>query len=410
MSEPSEMSGSENDMPSSDTHSSNREKVDPMQAFILDVIRIIPADVFQKHYRLLPSGLFFEESYLDDLISRYQDWHKARTGSEHEKNREKVVKKFFGSNKPIRFYLPEGKSCLKGYILEAQITNPQSLRVPYYLGTPTSSKDALHPSDELFSERTGVEYRSGSAGVEIAIEAHGKTYLFPVDGLRRFSRLVPDSRKLNREFSNLDDGLVEVVKCLIWVIRHSKNINPANEPLRPCKLARGKNQLEVRGFAGFFFYFEKKTGREVFIYHSYGRNLYNLIRDEFAFGLAPENRGRIGSFEIFTRKDALLGSLYLHNKRAGLHGNAIVGFISSILESPNLVKNRTTFWTVATYLEEFITSVQLSQKIEASKVAAYLPKQYLRDNTILANGAWLFVLSRRQVIIDCVSRTLKNRR
>jgi hypothetical protein len=86
------------------------------------------------------------------------------------------------------------------------------------------------------------------------------------------------------------------------------------------------------------------------------------------------------------------------------------GFISELIKNPHPDKKLKGPRTIRSYIEEFISTVQLAEPVSFDKVASYLKPEHRKHHTFLVNQLWLFVYNSRWIITDCITRTGKNRR
>ncbi|MDZ4786115.1 MAG: hypothetical protein SGJ02_08570 [bacterium] len=402
--------------------------------FIEAVIKKIPIEIFLESYRITAKGFFVSLTATNDIQSRYKEW--AVTHGNEDIKDEKIFKKLFASETPQKYYLAEGKKVLSGYFIECFIQNPQNYRKPYYLGTPDSARDRLHSSDELFKSVDGLRSAQGKEGPELILSMPEGEIIIPMEMVQRFARLASNSKRLTERFPTMKDNLSEASKALVATIRRSKTIKIEEEIIRPLRYARDGDRVSCRTRSGFYFLISPYK-RLVSVYHLFGKNLYSFVRDEVAYSLARETHGRMGSFEIFSRKSKPVGTLIVRGHKAFIHGQALTNFIKEALDNsaflktqkpevkpiakveenkfqkpnkkPHFVKEVKKTKTIRDFVEVFINTLQLSQPIATGKVSSYLRKRYQRGFDVLVNDVWLFVFNERRLLVDCLTRTNKNR-
>ncbi len=380
---------------------------EPLLPFVEDVIKSIPSLEFQQHYRVTLHGLFVDPAARENLTNRYEEWFKKTTGINTEYRSEKWVRKLFGDEKPRLYYLHEGKTCLRGYIVPCRLPNPQGYRRPFYLGTPTAATEMLHPQDPLFSEIPGITAKETRNGIEITVTLRGRDYIIPVAAVQHFIQLAHSSVKVKKRYPNYGESLSESTRALLELLRRTKLLRPNREVIRPFIFEHPRARFECRSSSGFYFYFDGAR-RLALIYHLFGRNIFNFVRDEIVLAFAGKDRHRFRSFEVFHRKHECLGVVEAHGRRLAISPHAFVNFVGEVLRSPSILrqKDKTILW----YIEEFIMSMQLSQPIEFAKVAAFVPPKLRRGQRCFTYKQWLFLVSDRYIITECLSRTARNRK
>ncbi len=385
-------------------------EVSPQLAFIEKVIRKIPPERFQASYRLTSKGLFYDQASQDEILQLYRQYEQERTGREVDLADQKILKRWFGSETPVRVYLPEGKRCLTGFIIPCSINNPANYRLPYYLGTPQIATSYLHPGDPVFQKLSGVTTRLERDGLEISFPIRNHQYTITIEGLQRFAKLAANTPRVWKRFPAFRDSLAETFRIMYLFSRKSRLVKPEDEPLRPLRFADPRNDnVEVRTAFGFYFIFDRNH-RLQFIYQVRGKNLYDLIRDEIAYPLAKAEHGHYGSLEIFKRQHKLIGTFSAHGKKITLHGNALTRFIDEQLSTPHLRKKGKGFPTIKSYLENFILTFQLSQPITRSLISTYLTPQQQHHYSYFVNQLWLFLVSSQNCLDNCLTKTSRHRR
>jgi len=357
-------------------------------AFIEDVVKVIPRESFTQGYRITPQGLFVEQAMRQDIVDRYHTWLKQKGASEVKD--EKLPRRLFGSDTPAQFYLPEGKRCLMGIFVQCEMKDPMRYRVSYYLGSPTAASDYLHPSDPLFSEVSGLRSVSGKNGLELKVDVKGKEVSFTLEMVRLFARLAENSININKHYPHLKDSLAETARALILTLRKARIVRLDEEPLRPIRFLKDGDNIRVLSRSGFYFYFNPQKTL-IGLYNGFGRNLHTFIRDEMAISVAKEERGRVGSFEIFNRNHEFMGSLLVRGRPKMIHGRTFPHFVKESLDSPNLLKKHTGPRTVRTFIEPFINAIQLAEQIQPQKVAAFLSPKYQHGVIVAAYDMWILL-------------------
>jgi len=382
-------------------------EINPLLPFVEEFAQGTPLVEFQNGFRVTPKGLFVELNYKDKVLEAYKNWLvKKGIGGFSD---EKVFKKLFGSDNPIRYYLAEGKRCLTGIFVECAIREPMKYRKAYYLGSPTSAVDTIHPADPIFQSGLNIRSIPGKTGLELQVGVGDLDYTVSLDAVRDFVKLSLNSKKIKEKFPNINDSLSDGAVALAKTLQRSKPIILTEEPLRPLRLAKEGDRVKCRTRSGFFFYFNQQN-RLIAFYHSFGRNFFSFVRDEVAFWLGKEVHGRIGSFEIFRRNHKHMASLIIRGKKRVIHAKAFAHFLNESIDAPGLIKEIKGVHTVKTYVEPFINSLQLAEPIIPAKVSSFLSPKYQRGHDVSGFNMWLFISTKRGMVVDSISRRSTNRR
>jgi hypothetical protein len=382
-------------------------EVNPLFGFIEEFAQIVPLAEFQNSFRITPNGLFVELAHKQRVLDLYRGWlDKKGIGGLSE---EKLFKKLFGSENPTRFYLAEGKRCLTGVFVECKIQEPMKYRRPYYLGSPTSAADTIHPADPMFQSDLNVRSISGKTGLELEVGVGDLDFVVSLPAVRDFIKLAAGSKKVNERYPNFAASLSDGATTLAKILQKSKPLTLSEEPLRPLRYSKDGDKVKCRTRMGFYFYFNAQN-RLIAFYHGFGLNFFSFVRDEVAFSLAKEVHGKIGSFEIFRRTHKSMASLLVRGKKKMIHAKAFAHFLQESIDAPNLNKEVKGVHTVKTFVEPFINALQLAEPIAPSKVESFLSPKYRRGHDISAFNMWLFVSTKRGLIVDAISRRSTNRR
>ena len=391
-------------------------------AFVSEYSKQVPIEVFRANLRFTTRGLFVSQSFEPEVLKAFHDWYRRTHPDAPELSDTKLKRKLFGSEEPEAFYLVEGKTALYGVFVPANIGDPQRFRLPFYLGSPNPAKDTLHPSDPIFQSIPGLSVVQGREGTEVHLQLGDRRYSFSLEDVKRFRELAKESISVKKHHPEFDVSLSKSLQAFVGTLRASKPIKEAELELRPLRFseqpqppqrsarrdARGPRPPEYRSIAGLVFVLGDR-GQLLQQYHLLGKNLYLFIRDEVAFSLARKTHGHIGSFDIHPRKSLHLGRFQAHGKRYELHGNALKGFVTDYAEGAGnkpALKAR----NVRAYLEDLIAIFQLAQPIERHKIQDYLSNSQKKGFNYYVNQQWLFVVSRKYEIMDCIARIGKNRR
>lgn len=389
---------SNSDTPANATAESHDQHA-ALNKFIVEFVRTQPIESLRESYRVTPKGLFLKREALPATLESFQTWLGKQNQTNHKIPERKLIRRLFGVEEPELLYLLEGQNSLVGFLAACPIDNPQNLRVPYYLGSTSSAKDYLDPSDPIFAGLKGVRVTSVHGGLNIFVRCRDKELCLPSAALARFRSLATSSHQIEKHFPKYQESLAETALAAIGTLERAHLLKPNQEPLRPLRLEKTQR---LSFYERWGMVFVTDAGNCVqFIYHLYGRNLHNFLRDEVSDNLGRQTKGKFEGMQLFRRDHQLLGVISFHGKNISLHGHALGSFIIAKLEdhAPSKFPR-----TVKYYLSEFILALSRAQPIAVNKIASQLKPQFRKGHSVLVNQRWLFVINNRGVVQECISR------
>lgn len=350
--------------------------------------------------RVVPRGLFVEESALESVITEFQTWLAKVSAGAAQKTFEKTRQWLFEDREPERFYVVEGKTTLTGYIIEAQVVTPQRFGLPYYLGSLLPSSTYLHPSDPELARCKGLEVRSTGGGVEALVQKRDKQLVVPEQTIKSFEELAKASPFLQRRYPGSEKSLSVCVRALAGLVRRARLVPRGFPMLVPYDVKTSKHR-EIRA-AGKFIFVEER-GKIVRILEAHGRNLSSFLRAEI--GRVP--REKLGSFRLTPKHRDLIGFFERVGKRTSLHARAFSEFSELIRRARDPREKFAGWFTASECFEKFSSFYQLSQPIERHKVASSIERFDLQGAEYRVYGGWIFALSREKTIMRVIARHIR---
>lgn len=354
----------------------------------------------KSRIRVVPRGLFVEESALERVITDFQTWLVKVSAGAAQKTFEKTRQWLFEDKEPERFYVIEGKTTLTGYIIAAQVGTPQRFGLPYYLGSLLPSSTYLHPSDPELARCKGLEVRSSGGGVEALVQKRDKQLVVPEQTIKSFEELAKGSPFLQRRYPGSEKSLSVCVRALAGLVRRARLVPRGFPMLVPYDVKTGKHR-EVRA-AGKFLFIEER-GKIIRILEAHGRNLSAFLRGELF--RAPKEK--LGSFRLTPKHRDLIGFFECAGKRTSVHARAFAEFSELIRRARDPREKFAGWFTASECFEKFSSFFQLSQPIERHKVASSIERFDLQGAEYRAYGGWIFTLSREKTIMRVVARHIR---
>jgi hypothetical protein len=350
--------------------------------------------------RVVPRGLFVEESAIESVITEFQKWLTKVSAGAAQKTFDKTKHWLFEDREPERFYVVEGKVTLTGYIIAAPVGTPQRFGLPYYLGSLLPSSTYLHPSDPELARCKGLEVRSTGGGIEALVQKREKQLVLPEQTIKSFEELAKYSPFLQRRYPGSEKSLSVCVRALAGLVRRARLVPRAFPMLVPYDVKTGKHR-EIRA-AGKFLFIEER-GKIIRILEAHGRNLSSFLRAELS--RAPKER--LGSFRLTLKHRDLIGFFERSGSKTSLHARAFAEFSEIIRRARDPREKFSGWFTASECFEKFSSFFQLSQPIEHHKVLSSIERFDLQGAEYRAYGGWIFVLSRERTITRVVARHIR---
>lgn len=385
-----------------------KDEPNPLFEFIEWAIKQFNVVQFREKFRVTAKGLFVVLGQEDVLPGLYKQW-QAASGRPVEQDDSRCKKKLLGSDSPERFYLHEDKNTLWGYIISCPIQNPQGYRVAYYLGTPGSTGNALHPSDPALSALKKVELVQKGTNFEIVIKHGEQNLIFDTEQLKRFQSLARNSKKVQELFPTFNDNPTEGIKALEGVLQKARPLRKEDEIVTPRMCQKFGWRGLILSSWGFVFYFDLQ-GKVKLLFHTYGRSLGSILREEY-LALSRDREWK-RPIEIFFAKGraACLGEISLEGKRIELSWDSLAAFVRELSESPHLAGKETDPKTIDSFISKYAHALARATFMERSKISSYIPPRFGKNCRCYVNEVWIFVISKSFVVLDCIARTGKNRK
>jgi len=350
--------------------------------------------------RVVPRGLFLEESVVDRVVTEFQTWLAKVSEGAAQKTFEKTKQWLFQDAEPERFYLIEGKSTLTGYVIVAQVGAPQRFGLPYYLGSLLPSSSYLHPSDPELARCKGLEVRSIGSGVEAIVQKRDKRLVVSELTIKSFEELAKKSPYLQRRYPGSEKNLSVCVRVLAGLIRRARPVPRAFPMLVPFDVKTAKHR-DIR-VAGKFLFIEER-GKIIRVLEAHGRNLSGFLRAE----LMRVPREKLGSFRLMPKHRDLVGYYERAGKKNAVHARAFAEFSELIRRARDPREKFAGWFTASECFEKFSSFFQLAQPIERHKLASSIERFDLEGAEYRAYGGWIFALSRERTVTRVIARHIR---
>jgi hypothetical protein len=359
----------------------------------------------RSQVRVTPHGVFVSNLALDRLCAEFQTWLIKVSQGAADKSLDKTKQWLLQSNTPEKLYLIEGKVLLTGVLIPAPIKNPQSLGLPFYLGSLLKAGDYLHPSDPELNEIKGVTVSRGSLGLEVSIKRRDGVLKISEPLIKSFRSLAISSPYLKRRYPDSDRDLLSALKGLVSLLKRARAVPRGYPIIVPNQVISSKNS-RVRA-AGKFLFIENARNEVVRIIEAHGRNLSDFLRDE----LRTAPRDKLGSFRLTPKSRDTLG-YYQHsaNKQAAVHARAFTEFAQAIRLARDPRERFKGWFNAADCFERFASIYQLAQPIERHRITQTISQYGLEGHTFKINQGWIFALSREGTVLRCVAKHLRERK
>ena len=371
--------------------------------FIRDVKTLFKIEEMKDKLRVTPAGLFIDEGLRPKLIEKYQEWLLKKTQGAVVKSERKCFKRLFGSEEPPEYYLVEGKNCLLGYLVACPVQQPQSMGIPFYLGSLTETRNYVHPRDPRLAAMENLELAATSDGMELQVQVRGRTYRMQTPFLLTLRELAEHSPHLLRQFPELPHALRETVRAAVKLLKRAALVEKKQQILVPQRLANAKQMFFLR--SGTLVFAAERGERLVECYELKGASLNHLIRQDLRAVTGGQKRGaHLGSLEIIPRDPRRIGSLRIRGEQFFVAPRALQDFVERVLDYPPLRSRLPARYTVAMCIEEFCVICQQSEQIAKAKIARHVEQLKLKANRFYTYERWLLVIGDGNTILRCIDK------
>jgi hypothetical protein len=355
--------------------------------------------------RVTPHGIFASNLALDRLCAEFQSWLLKISQGAADKTLDKTKQWLLQTNTPEKLYLVEGKALLTGVLIPLPIKNPQSLGLPFYLGSLPPAGDYLHPLDPELRKITGITVSRGQSGVEVTIKRREGTVKISEAVLKSFRRLAASSPFLKHRYPGSDRELLVALTGLVSLLKRAR-IAPQRYPtIVPNQIINSKqNRIRV---AGKFLFIENNRGEVTRIIEAHGRNLSDFLREE----LRSATREKLGSFRLTPKARDTLGYYQLaSNKHAAIHPRAFSEFVQAVRLARDPRERFNGWFNASDCFERFASIYQLAQPIERNRIAQTLIQYGLDGHSFKINQGWIFALSVDGTVMRCIGKHIRERK
>ncbi|MBX7137110.1 MAG: hypothetical protein K1X83_03930 [Oligoflexia bacterium] len=378
------------------TQSESRPPAQPavgsFETFLLELTKHLGREQILSNLRVLTKGLFVSEPFAQTLVAKYQEWHKTVTGSFSQQSDERARKHLFGQEDPKVYYLIEGKQCLTGFLAALPFAQPDRLPIPHYPGSLIDAATQLHPKDPFLQSAAGIKAVTDLAkGLQFSLQVKRWEYRISPELLQRFSEMVIQSRRLNREFDQVQRGLRYALPALSTVLSRARLLRGKKKTLIPSKFRRDPKLKLVRFKRLYFVLLDEN--RIDHIYELRARNLVIFLRQELDLLKRDKHSQRIGGLSLAIKPGPSAGFISIKGHKLRISRRVFSRFLEGLLRLRESPAELPSHYTLRDAIKLLAQLLQQGTWIPKREIPQRIFEKLAGHETLIQSGQWYFIIS-----------------
>ena len=373
---------------------------DTLLLFVKQVKLMLSPEELREGVRATPAGLFVEKSLQSKLVECYQNWLQEKTRGTVAKSERKCSKRLFGAENPPEYYLIEGKKCLLGLLVVCPLQQPQSLSLPFYLGSLAETRAYLHPGDPGL-EAMQARLVPASGGHQLEVRVRERKYLLSPSFLLDFQRLASQSTVLSKRFPGLTEALRESARAAVELLRKAKIIGKKESLFVPSRYGKVQGASFMRVGSLVFVGIGENLQ---FCYELRGRNLRELVRAEVGRGSKHgRNPGQRSSGS--GKQHRIVATLHINRRAFGIASSALQEFVEQTIQSGEIRGHpRYTVWDC---LAELKSICERSDEIAGEMIRRHIEGIKVNRAAYRTLERWILVVDQSGTVVRCLEKGQK---
>lgn len=349
-----------------------------------------------KHLRLLPSGLFIEESAYSALLDAFITWNADHSELLHKASPDKLRRDFQGALCTHQQYLLDGKVLLYGNELRFQKDDFKTRDIPSFQGSLLDARSFIHMRDPIFSQTPDVTAQLSQSGLSVQFSSRKQPVTLDNASLQKLAVVLQRSRSIPKRYANIQNALREAVPafCEIW---SKANIVPSKKRLL---IPHFLTTMKDRWFLtyGDLILVQNKDGSLASAYGLTGKNLHEFLVEELRALKNGKHRFKAGSLTLGSNTKGY-GTVTLESERYRLDPVFVRTFLLRIPFHRELTDRMPTRYTLGDVLKQLVEILESSIWADTVHVPRQLHQAYPKGTSFRTKGEWVFALTRDKEII-----------
>lgn len=377
--------------------------------FLATLPKLCSADQIKRRFRLLSSGVFVAEDFIEPLVGIYQGWLAGVGSDQAGKGDIRLRHRLLGEDHPKLHYLVEGNLCLAGYLLplrgEVLVGSP----IPRYQASLLDASNFLHPKDPKLQSLAGLKIRSSRHGqfLDLSVSVSDRKVAIPLMSFADVVKLLRTSPQLLRRYPELAGPLREAVGLVSRLLQQAEKIPDNKRQMVSCVVAEQRSKgrrIEIYRTGTVYFIVDAGDGGQDSIgqliqsYEISKRSVIASVRRELS-ELSGERAARLlkGARLINDRSPYFL-AFRLKRLPFKMHLNALSDLLAMVQRSRHLRKRLPQLYT-AWDLLQLLLNLFRSSKPDGQRTLMRLPKSgKLVSVEYRVSGEWRFQITEGKVV------------
>jgi hypothetical protein len=371
-------------------------------SFLREAAKRLTEELRFKHLRLLPSGLFIEESACGEILKAFITWTTDQSELLNKVSPDKLQKDFQGALYTHQQYLLDGKALLYGNELRFQKDDFKTQELLYFQGSLLDARSFIHMRDPIFAQTPDVTAQLSQSGLSVQFSSRKQSVTLDNASLQKLAVVLQRSRSIPKRYTNIQNALREAVPafCEIW---SKANIVPSKKRLL---IPHGLTTMKDRWFLtyGDLILVQNKDGSLASAYGLTGKNLHELLVEELRVLKNGKHRFKAGSLTLGSNTKGY-GTVTLESERYRLDPVFVRTFLLRIPFHRELTDRMPTRYTLGDVLKQLVEILESSIWADTIHIPRQLTQTYPAGTSYRTKGEWIFALSRQKVIIGIFDKS-----
>ncbi|MGA1192657.1 MAG: hypothetical protein ACO3XO_10305, partial [Bdellovibrionota bacterium] len=269
-----------------------------------------------KHLRILPNGLFIEESAYGEVLEAFITWHTDYNEPSKKTSPDKIRKDFQHALSGYPQYLLDGKVLLYGKELRFQKDDFKTRDIPYFQGTLLDARSFIHMRDPIFAQTPNVTAQLSQSGLSVQFSSRKQPVTLDNASLQRLAVVLQCSRSIPKRYANIHNALREAVPAFCEIWSKAQVVPQKKRLLTPQHITNVQDGWFLT--YGDLILVQKKDGSLSFAYGLSGKNLHEFLVEELRILKGGKYRFKAGSLILGSNTKGY-GSVLLENERYHLN-------------------------------------------------------------------------------------------
>jgi len=370
--------------------------------FLESSSKIISEEIRFKHLRLLPRGLFIEESVIEKIELLLCDWHPLLPESKKMISTEKLKKYYRNSLSSVPKYLLDGKALLFGYELCLAKGTATFRDIPVFNGSLLETSSFIHMRDPILFNTPDITTEIGNAGLRMLVSSRKHPVKLDNTSLQQLALTLQRSQAIPKKYREIKQSLRQAVPAFREIWEQARVIRSKQSVLIPKELSDEKDAWYL-SYKDLIFV-QRKEGQLAKAYGLRGKNLHEFLVHELYALKNDKRRFKTGTLHLGSKTKGY-GEVELEKTHYQIHPIFVRTFLLRLGFHRDITEKLPPRFTLGDALKQLIAIVESSIWIDARDVPRHYAEQQTPDTNYRAHGKWIFAINRKREILSLFDKT-----